>query len=160
MKKLPAAFAALLLAVAASACSGSDKNASAGDYCSLLMKNQGSFSALGFDKLTDEDFAKSRESVDQLQQAATGAVADDWATLGQALDGLKKAVDDAGVTMSDIPQLITGRAPNGLDPTRAQALVAELQQFASNPELSKAAEGIQADAQKTCNVDLQGTPAS
>ncbi len=76
------------------------------------------------------------------------------------MDELKQAVEDAGVSLSDIPQLITGNAPNGLDPAEAQQLVSELQKFASNPELSAAANQIQTDAQQTCNVDLQGTPSS
>ncbi len=164
MKRLSAAVAALLLGVTLGACSssGSDdqKSSSSGDYCAVLKRSQDSFGALGFDRLTDEQFAKSRESISQLQQAASGPIADDWSTLGTGLDGLKKAVEDAGVSLSDIPQLVTGNAPNGLDPAQAQQLVGELQKFAANPELSKAANEIQTDAKQTCNVDLQGAPSS
>jgi hypothetical protein len=160
MKKLSAAVVALLLLVTISACSGSSDSSSSDDYCSLLKKSQDSFGALGFDKLTNDDFDTSRATIDKLQQAASGSIADDWATLGTALDDLKKAVEDAGITMSDIPQLITGNVPQGLDPNEAQALVGKLQQFAANTDLTKAADEIQSDAKKTCNVDLQGTPSS
>ena len=171
MQKLLAAVAALFLVVTVSACSGSSDNSSTSntgssdssssdDYCSLLKKSQDSFVALGFDQLTDEEFAKSRATIDELEQAASGQIADDWATLGQSLDDLKKAVEDAGITLSDIPKLITGTVPTGLDPMKAQELVGKLQQFGANPDLSKAANEIQADAKTTCNVDLQGTPSS
>src|SRR4051812_8900022 len=122
MKRVSAAVAALLLVVTVSGCSGSSDSGSSGDYCSLLKKNEDSFSALGFDQLDDEAFAKSRATIDDLQQAASGSIADDWQTLGTSLDDLKKAVEDAGISLSDIPQLITGNVPAGLDPNEAQAL--------------------------------------
>jgi len=156
MRKLAlAAASAPVVLFALSGCGGSDNGSSGDNYCDLLKKSQDSFSALAFDKLTEEDFATSQETIGKLEDAASGSIADDWHTLGAALDDLKAAVEAAGLSMSDIPHLITGNVPNGLDPTQAQQLVGKLQQIGQDQDLSAAANEIADDAKQTCNVTLQ-----
>lgn len=140
---------------ALSGCGGGSDNGSSDDYCDLLKKSQDSFGALAFDKVNEEDFATSQETFGKLEDAASGSIADDWHTLGAALDDLRTAVESAGLSMSDIPNLITGNAPAGLDPTQAQELVGKLQQIGQDEDLSAAANEIADDAKQTCNITLQ-----
>lgn len=166
MKKLLSAAAAIVLAASLGACSSDsksskDSSSSGGDYCSLLKDAKGGFGSLSADQLSEDSFSKTRDQIQSLQDSATGSIADDWGTLGGALDDLKAAVDKAGMSLSDVPALITGKVPDGVTPTEAQEVVAALQKMGSDPAVATAANEIQADATKTCKVDLgSSTPSN
>jgi hypothetical protein len=157
MNKLFAGAAVVALVVSLASCSDSDSDddnqSSSNDYCSLLSKSR-DFSALTMNSLSDEGFDKARASVKDLQDAASGTVADDWAALGNSLDSLKAAADKAGISVSDVSSLLSGNVPQGLSPDEAQQVVTTIQQVMSDPKLATAADDIATDAKKTCHVDL------
>lgn len=175
MKKLLTVVAAVVLTASLGACSddsgdpatsaGSGSPESSGasdstdtsgdDYCSLLEETRAGLNGLSAEQLNDEQFAETREQIQGLEDSASGQIAEDWATLGSSLDDLKAAVEAAGLSLADVPQLITGEVPNGTDPGQAQQVVTELQKIGTDPALQTAADEIATDAKKTCDVDLQ-----
>jgi hypothetical protein len=151
---------AAVLAVAGSlltACGGDGGGSGAsGDYCSELKDDQAFFADFqgtnGDTSNLDEAFSRMHKLADD----APDEVAADWKTLDDALTTIEKALNEAGIKLSDLGNLQSGEVPQGVDPSKLAALLPKLQALSSS-DFSAAAERISANAKDKCGVTLGGS---
>jgi hypothetical protein len=77
-------------------------------------------------------------------------LADDWQVFVGALDGLEKALKDAGVKPSDFQD---GKPPAGLSAAHREAIKGAADQVASD-DVSQAASSIEQEGRDVCKVNL------
>lgn len=84
-----------------------------------------------------------------LEDAAPPDIREDWTTLVDAIEGLDKAVDDAGLEPADVD----GKLPADLSDEDRQALEQASVELAS-PEVRDAAENVSQHAKDVCQIPL------
>jgi hypothetical protein len=144
-------FAAAVLTACGS--NNSSSSSSSGDYCSELKADKVYFQGLTG---TGSDAGKLDEVFQRIHTLAGDApdnVSADWKTLDNAITTVENALKEAGIKPSDLASMQSGQMPQGVDPSKLQALIPKLQQLNSS-DVSSAADRIAADAKKSCNVDL------
>ncbi|MBZ5734045.1 hypothetical protein K8Z61_06005 [Nocardioides sp. TRM66260-LWL] len=159
MKRILAGLAATVcLSAGLTGCGGGDdSNAGGGGYCDQLKQAQ---STLG--SLEAADLSKFQSLVDVVSRFADSApdnVKPAWQTIDGALQEFQAALADAGLKVSDLAGLSSGRIPPGVDAKKISELGTKVQKLASE-ETQKAGETISADAQKTCQITLGGASST
>ena len=142
-----------LTATLLTACGGGSGASSTGSYCDELKADKSYFASLSgsnadMTKL-DEVFAK----LHTLAGKAPSNVSADWKTLDHAITTLQDALKAAGIKPSDLAAMQNGTVPQGVDMSKLQAVLPEIQALNSS-DVTTAADKIAADAKKTCGVDL------
>jgi hypothetical protein len=151
---------AAVLTVAASvltACGGGGGSSASGDYCDELKSDAAFFNDLDS---SNPDLSRMDEIFSRMHTLADDApdeVADDWQTLDDAVSTIESALKDAGLKASDLGDLQSGQVPQGVDPSKLQALLPKLQALSSG-DVSAAAQRIASNAKDKCDVDL-GSPS-
>jgi hypothetical protein len=151
---------AAVLTVAASvltACGGGGGSSASGDYCDELKSDAAFFNDLDS---SNPDLSRMDEIFSRMHTLADDApdeVADDWQTLDDAVSTIESALKDAGLNASDLGDLQSGQVPQGVDPSKLQALLPKLQALSSG-DVSAAAQRIASNAKDKCDVDL-GSPS-
>ena len=148
------AVALSLAATTLAACGSGGGGSSASGYCTELKADKAYFDSIsgsGSADMTKLGDAFSR--VHTLAGDAPDNVADDWKTLDTAITTIENALSDAGIKLSDLAAMQSGKVPPGVDPSKLAALAPKLEAL-SNSDVSKAADNIAADAKKSCGVDL------
>jgi hypothetical protein len=151
---------AAVLTVAASvltACGGGSGSSASGDYCDELKSDAAFFNDLDS---SNPDLSRMDEIFSRMHTLADDApdeVADDWQTLDDAVSTIESALKDAGLKASDLGDLQSGQVPQGVDPSKLQALLPKLQALSSG-DVSAAAQRIASNAKDKCDVDL-GSPS-
>jgi hypothetical protein len=168
MRRAAILTAGLVLSTGLLAGCGSDKgsdsttptSSGSGSYCDQLKAAKADVSSLTSEN-GDPDFSKFDQIVakmKQLQAVAPSDVADDWKTIGDTLDKLTKALDDAGIKLDDLMTAVsTGKLPPGVDQTKLVALASQLQSL-SSADLTAAGDAITKNAKEQCGLDLSATP--
>jgi hypothetical protein len=153
------AVALTLATTVLTACGGggdSGSSASGGDYCSELKADKAYFESFNGD---NPDLSKLDEVFTRMHQLADDApsdVADDWKTLDTAITTMETALKEAGLKPSDLASLQSGQLPQGVDPSKLQALLPKLQAL-SSADVSAAGDAITKNAKDQCGVDLNGS---
>ncbi|TIC86414.1 hypothetical protein [Nocardioides sp. GY 10127] len=123
-----------------------------GDYCADLASTQDDLSALDSDDPTSLE--KAFDAFDVLAAEAPDDVADDWAVLAGVADNVRNALEQTGLTLSDLSELSsTGELPDGVTQAQVLAVANELTKMSST-KTSKAAQAIAAAAQSDCGITL------
>lgn len=158
MKAVIGSLTLTLAATTLAACgSGGGSSDSAGSYCTELKADKAYFDTISGS--SNSDMSKLGDAFSRIHSLAKNApanVADDWKTLDTALTTIENALADAGLKPSDLASMQSGQLPPGADPAKLAALVPKLQALSSSG-VSDAADRIQADAKKSCGVDLGST---
>jgi hypothetical protein len=148
MRTLTTMASMALAAATLSGCGGGDDA-----YCKELKADKAYFESFSsgspdFEKL-DDAFAKFHDLADK----APDEVADDWKVLDSGITTLEKALDDAGVKMSDLPKMQQGQVPEGADPAKLAELAPKLQEL-GDAKFEKAGDAIEKHAKDSCDVTL------
>jgi len=151
VRSLALTGAAVLLGVLAG-CGGGDSATEANstkDYCEGLRNVQKEFRALESGDPSkvnlDDAFGRLQDLADQ----APPAVADEWAALDNAISGMDRALEDAGLGFNDLNR----ESLQNLDPQKARELGRKAQQFGGQ-QLEKASRAIEKHARTECNIKL------
>jgi|LULG01.1.fsa_nt_gb ABC-type glycerol-3-phosphate transport system substrate-binding protein len=147
MKKLALAGALLAATTTLTAC-GSGSSA----YCSDLKS-----ATKQFDSLESNDLGKIDEAFKTFHELADEAPSDiksDWKVLDDGITSVEKALDDAGLKMSDLAKVQSGNLPEGVDMTKLQGLASEFQKL-GDEKFTKASDAIEKHAKDECDVDLK-----
>jgi len=149
------AVALTLTATTLAACgSGGGSSDSSGVYCTELKADKAYFDSISGSGSTDiSQLGDAFSRVHALAGDAPDNVADDWKTLDGAITTIETALADAGIKVSDLAALQSGKVPPGVDPAKLAALAPKLEAL-SNSDVSDAADRIAADAKTSCGVDL------
>ncbi|MGY2874511.1 hypothetical protein ACVW00_001701 [Marmoricola sp. URHA0025 HA25] len=137
--------------------SGDKGSSSSGDYCKQLKAAKADFDT--FNSGTP-DFSKFDDAIGTFHKLADNApsdVAADWKTLDEALSSMEKALSDAGLKISDLSAITSGKLPDGMTPAQLQELGPKLQAaFAGldTDAAQKAGDAIEKNAKSKCGVDL------
>jgi hypothetical protein len=148
--KISLALAGVVLMTAAlTACGGDNPEDSA--YCEDAKKAASTFKSFG-----DGDVAKADSAFatfHKLSDEAPDDVAKDWKKLDEVITTVENAFKDAGLKLSDLPDIQKGNIPKGVDISKLQSLGSEFQKL-SDKEFTDAAGRIDAQAKKDCKVTL------
>jgi hypothetical protein len=143
-------LAAFALALTTLTACGSDASSA---YCKDLKSDKAYFDTFSS---SSPDFSKLDEALKRFHSLAGEApddVADDWKVIDNAFGTVEKALEDAGVKLSDLPKMLQGQIPPGADPQKLAALGPKLQAL-SGAKFDKAGKAIEKHAKDTCNVKL------
>lgn len=150
MKIIMSLAGVLLLGTTLSACGGGDDGAS-GTYCTDIKAAKPVF-----ESLSKGDLAQLEEGFNtfhDLAKESPSDLKDEWKTLDNAATTIEKALADAGVKMSDLAGIQSGKVPAGVDMTKLASLAGDLQKL-NNDDFAKARTAISDQAKDTCKVDL------
>ncbi len=140
----------LLLGTSLAACGGGDDEAG-GDYCTDIKAAKPVF-----ESLSNGDLAQLEAGFNtfhDLADEAPGDLKDEWKTLDNAATEIEKSLAGAGVKMSDLAGIQSGKIPAGVDMAKLSSLAGELQKL-NNADFAKARTTIADQAKDTCKVDL------
>lgn len=155
--RIKAAIGSATLALTATvlvACGSGDSSSSAsGSYCDELKADKTFFASLSGSNSDLSNLDQVFSKMHTLADKAPDNVSADWETLDGAFTTIESALSDAGLKPSDLAALQNGQIPQGIDPSKIQALGPKLQSLSSS-EVTDAAKRISDDAKKTCGVDL------
>jgi hypothetical protein len=146
-----AAVGALAIALFGSGCDGPGTSSSESAYCRDLEQAQADFGDLGsrdYDKLEGAFSALHR-----LNQEAPPAVRTAWLVVDETITDLQTAVDDAGLELSDLGDIMAGNRPRDVGRAKVQKVAEKARRLASN-KVTSAASDIEADAQSQCGFDV------
>jgi hypothetical protein len=152
VRSLALTAVAVLLGVLAG-CGGGDSATEANstqDYCEGLRNAQKEFRALESGDPSKVDLDDAFGRLQDLADQAPPAVADEWAALDNAISGMDKALEDAGLGFND---LTNPKSLQELDPQKARELGRKAQQFGGQ-QFEKASRAIEKHARTECNVKL------
>ena len=145
-----------LLGASLAACSGggSDSTSSSGasgSYCKDVAAAKPVFDSLSQGDLAQLE--KGFQAFHDLAAEAPAELKDEWKTLDSAVTTIEGALEDAGIKMSDLADIQSGKIPEGVDVTKLTGFATQLQEL-NNDEFTKARNAIGDQAKKTCDVDL------
>lgn len=148
MKKSLALASALLIGSTLTACGGSDADS---DYCKDLKSANKAFSSLeGGDASQVEAAFKTFH---KLAGEAPSDVKGDWKKLDTALTTVEKALGDAGLKLSELGDLQSGKLPEGVDMAKLQEAASSFSKLNSQ-DFTDATKSIEKHAKDVCKVDL------
>jgi hypothetical protein len=139
----PALVAALLLSV--TGCGGSTVD----DYCKDLSEHRKQMA----DMVASESPTALMSRLPMLRELADKApedLRDEWRTFVDAVGGLDKALDDAGVKASEFKD---GQPPAGLSQEDRKAIADAVSQLRTD-EVVQAASGIEQQARDVCKINF------
>jgi hypothetical protein len=138
----------LLLAGAVAACTESPEDVRA-DYCETVSERQVELTELmaqeGPTTLLD-----ARDVLGDLAEAAPRDIRDEWDQVLDAIDGLDKALDEAGV---DAATYDADDPPGGVTQEQQQAIARAADELATS-ETAEAWEGVKQHAKDVCKTPL------
>lgn len=155
MRVAPVMGALVLGASLLTGCGGGDSGEGSA-YCDDLKSAKAEFSSLDSDNPDMADLDKAFDRMHELAGEAPDSVKDDWETLDGAIQDLKAALEDAGLTMEDLGNMQNGQMPENFDPAKLQELAPKLQSIGGQ-EFQDAADAIEKNAKDECNVDLSSS---
>ncbi|MCW2840913.1 MAG: hypothetical protein JWR55_2396 [Aeromicrobium sp.] len=144
----------VLLGTSLAACGGGDDSGSGGgdgDYCKDLKSAQATFA-----KVSGNDFDALDSAIATFHKLADEAPDDvktEWETLDGAFLKIEKAFDEAGIKMSDLPEIQAGNIPEGVDVSKLTSLASTFSEISSD-KVTKAQATIEKHAKDSCDVDL------
>lgn len=117
-------------------------------YCNAVKSHQSDLT----DALSkgDPGLLEAIPDFEDLRSLAPEDIRDDWDTLISALKGLQKALDDAGVKVSDYA---AGKPPAGLPPAQRKAIAAAATKVSST-RTQQASVNVQQHARDVCHTPL------
>jgi hypothetical protein len=118
-------------------------------YCADLTAHQKEMADM-LDANTSTALLGHRAMLHQLAAKTPSDLQDDWQTFNDAVDGLHKALDHAGVKPS---QFVAGKPPPGLAPADQRAIIDAADQLSSD-DVVAAASGIEQEARDVCKINL------
>jgi hypothetical protein len=119
------------------------------DYCSELREDRKEFAEM----LESESSSALLGNLPMLRDLAEKApedLADEWQTYLRAVEGLDRAIEDAGVEPSDFDD---GKPPPGLSEAEKNAIAEAAGQITTD-EVIAASSGIEQQARDVCKVNL------
>jgi len=122
-----------------------------GDYCATLEGAVEQFSSL-----EESDFAQFDEALETFRTLADQApseVEEQWQVLVGAIDELEQALEEAGVSFSDLEGLATGQIPEGVDEAALLEALSTLEEL-DQAQLDQATTVIEEHALSECGVTL------
>jgi len=136
---------------------GGDDSSSSSSYCKDLKAAKAKFATFSsstpdFDKLDD-----AIATMHDLADGAPSSVADDWKILDDGLQAMEKALDDAGLKISDLGAISAGQLPEGMTAEELTAIGPKLQEAfsgLSGDEFTKATDAIEKHAKSECGINL------
>jgi hypothetical protein len=143
-----AALVALLVAGSLAACSESPEDVRA-DYCDQVTEQQAGLT----DTLADDSpdaLLRALPVFSGLAEEAPRDVADEWAVLIDALEGLDEALDEAGV---DAATYDAQEPPEGVTPEQQDSIARAADQL-FRPDVVTAYEGVKQHAKDVCKTPL------
>jgi hypothetical protein len=119
------------------------------DYCAALKDDNKEIAAMiGSD--SPSALLGGLPTLRDLADKAPEDLTDEWQTFLGALDGLDKAIKDAGVKPSDFKG---GKPPNGLSASQQKA-ISEAANAIGADDVVQASSGIEQQARDVCQVNL------
>ena len=144
MRRLVGALVLVLLASLAGC--GED---SGQDYCKALEERRKEIAEM-IDSGSPAVLLDKLPMLRDLGEQAPEDLQDEWQTYLAALEGLDKALEDAGVKASDFK---AGKPPAGLDEAQRKA-IADAAGQVSSQETVQAGAGIEQQARDVCKINL------
>jgi hypothetical protein len=129
-------------------CGGSDTDA----YCDSLKDAKADIESLDAGDVAQ--FDEAFKTIHKLADEAPDEVKDDWEVLDGALSDMEKALNDAGLELSDLEGLSSGQLPEGVDQAKLAQLGEQMQAIASD-EVTEAGENIDKHAEDECGIKIQ-----
>lgn len=156
-KAVSLASIALIAATSLTACGGGDSS-SAGDYCDIYKSAHKTLGDLDLTELNKGEIDKTFDYIKKLEDAAPNdKLRKAWQTSDDTLHQIKKALEDSGMTFSDLGKLKDMDSPSDLPQDISMDDVKKfLQEFKGidKDKMDQAQETVQDYARKTCNVDV------
>lgn len=142
-----------LLASTLAACGGSDSDDSGADsdYCKDIKT-----ASKTFGNLDSGDIGKLGDAFTTFHKLAAESpdtIKSDWKKLDSAVTTVEDGLKDAGIKLSDLSELQTGKIPKGVDVSKLRSLATDLQKL-GDAEFDKASKKIEKHAKDECKVDL------
>lgn len=123
-----------------------------GAYCDSLKTAKADFGSLESGDVAN--FEKAFDTLHELADEAPDDVKDDWETLDGALTDMEKALQDAGIKVSDLEGMVNnGEIPEGADMEKLATLSDDLGAITSG-KVEEAGNNIEKHAKDECDVDL------
>jgi len=119
------------------------------DYCSQLREDRKEFAEM-LESESSSALLGNLPMLRDLAEKSPDDLSDDWQTYLRAIEGLDKAIKDAGVKPSDFNG---GKAPAGLSKSEQQD-IAEAAGQITTEEVITAATNIEQQARDVCKVNL------
>lgn len=148
MKKSLALAGALLIGTTLTACGGSDADSK---YCKDLKSANKAFSSISGGDMAQVE--KAFTTFHALADEAPSDIKDDWKKLDGALKTVEKALDDAGLKLSDLGELQSGKLPDGVDMAKLQEAASSFTELNSQ-DFTDASASIEKHAKDVCKVEL------
>lgn len=151
--KIPLMLASvLLLGTTVAACGGGDGgDGASGGYCTDIKAAKPVFDSLATGDLAQLE--KGFNTFHDLADESPSDLKDAWKTLDGAATEIEKSLAGAGVKMSDLAGIQSGKVPTGVDMAKLSGLAGDLQKL-NNADFAKARTAIADQAKDTCKVDL------
>jgi len=150
MKMSRALVGVVLVGAALAGCGGGDDGAGSA-YCKDLKTAKATFSNVGSGGVAQLE--KAFSTFHDLADEAPSDVKDDWNKLDGAITKLEKALDDAGVKLSELAGLTSGQVPKGVDVNKLKSALTELNSL-NSAGFRDASTAIEKHAKDVCKVDL------
>jgi len=147
MKMSLALAGAALVGATLAGCGGSDSSS----YCKDLKTAKATFSNVGSGGAAQIE--KAFATFHDLADEAPSDIKDEWKQLDGAIEKVEKALDDAGVKLSDLSGLKTGQVPKGVDVKKLRSALTELSNL-NGSSVKDASTAIEKHAKDVCKVDL------
>ncbi len=144
LRALGAALALALL-VPVAGCGGNSFD----DYCNDLKTHRKEMSEM-LNSTSPSALLSHLPMLHDLAEKSPKDLADEWQVFLGALDGLDRAIKDAGVKPSDFKG---GKPPAGLSAADRKAVADAASQIATE-EVSRAASGIEQEGRDVCKVNV------
>lgn len=144
MRRLVGALVLTLL-VSLAGCGGD----SGDDYCQALEERRKEIAEM-VDSGSAAVLLEKLPMLRKLGEQAPEDLEDEWQTYLTALEGLDKALDDAGVKADDFKG---GKPPAGLDEAQRKAIATAAGEVAA-PDTVQAGAGIEQQARDVCKINL------
>ncbi len=119
------------------------------DYCGDLRSHQVQFSEM-FATSTPDALLKNLPMLEQMATKAPSDIADDWQNFLGPIQGLQKALDDAGIKADDFSK---GVPPAGTS-AAARKEIADAAALLATPAATTAAFAIDQEARDVCKLNL------
>jgi hypothetical protein len=136
---------ALALLLPLAGCGGNDYDA----YCGELKRHQKEMSEM-IDSTSRTSLLSHLSMLHDLAAKSPKDLADEWQVFVDALDGLDKAIKDAGVKPSDF---VDDKPPAGLSGSERQSIADAADQVSAD-QVVQAVNGIEQEGRDVCKVNL------
>ncbi len=149
----------VLVGTSVAGCTGGD-GGSGGDggdggagsaYCNDIAAAKPTFVSLSSGDLSklEEGFTTFHRLADE----APDGLKEQWKTLDDAATSVEDKIKEAGLTFDDLPDIQSGKVPEGVDVDKLTAFAADLQKL-NNSAFADARADIGKQAKDVCGVEL------